>query len=166
MGRMQTFGKYVLWIIGFALFTMFCTYVGLNATYKNIINRTDLPENVNINMAQATKVNGRIYGEVTSTDENNLEGKYIKIDIYTRNLAKLGTKYIKIENTKINEQKKFVAFFTADKISNYNIEIVDDTEEVRKEIELVKELYKDVFTDEELKAITIIGLILGLAYVI
>lgn len=85
MGRLKTFGKYILWIVGFYIFTMLITYVGFNATYKNINTFLDIPENVNVVLAQATKVNGRIYGEVTSTKENNLDGKYIRVRIFTGN---------------------------------------------------------------------------------
>ena len=106
MGRLKTFGKYILWIVGFYVFTMIITYVGFNATYKNINTFSDIPENVNVVLAQATKVNGRIYGEVTSTKENNLNGKYLRVKIFTESKNYAGTRYIKIENTEENVPKK------------------------------------------------------------
>ena len=164
MGRLKTFRTYIVLIIVFYLFTMIITFIGLNATYKNINLTEDLPEGLSINLAQATSVNGRIYGEVLSSEQNNLEGKYIKVDIFTKKGNDMGTKYIKIENTNINEPKKFAVFFTADNIKYYTIEVLDDTEEVRKQSDLVKELFGDVFTEEELKAVAILTLIIGLVY--
>lgn len=166
MERLKTFRTYIVLIIVFYLFTMIITFIGLNATYKNINLRKDLPEGLSINMAQATSVNGRIYGEVLSSEQNNLEGKYIKVNIFTKKGNHIGTKYIKIENTNINEPKKFAVFFTADNIKSYTVELLEDTEEVRNQCDLSKELFGDIFTDEELKAITIITLILGLVYIV
>ena len=166
MDRLKTFRKYILWIIGFYLFSTIIIYVGLNATYRNINYREDLPEGISINLSQATKVNGRIYGEVISSEQNNLEGKYIRVDIFSKKGENVGSKYIKIENTKIDEPKKFAVFFTADNIKYYTVDILDDTEEVRNQCDLAKTLYGDMFTEDDLKAITIITLILGLVYIV
>lgn len=162
MGRLKTFAKYVLWVIGLYIFTMVCTYVGFNSTYKNIINKENLPNQITIDVAQSTKVNGRIYGKVTSNDENNLNGKYIKVQIYTKNGNLAGTKYLKIENTNLNEPKKFMVNFTAENIKYYTIEIVDNTKEVEDDIKLVDEIFGDIFTNEELKTYAIVTLVLFL----
>ena len=145
MGRLKTFRKYILWIIGFYIFTMFCTYVGLNATYEDITAKQDIPTQMEIKLAQATKVNGRIYGEVTSTQENDLNGKYLKI-----------------ENTNYNEPKKFAVNFTAESIESYTIDIIDDSQKVEEEAARSEELFGDIFTKESLRTIVIIGLILGI----
>lgn len=164
MDRMKTFGKYVLWIIAFYIFTMICAYVGFNATYQDINSIGTMPEQMTIDIAQATKVNGRIYGKVTSKQENDLNGKYIKVQIYTKKGKLTGTKFLKIENTQINEPKKFAVTFTAENIGYYKVDILDDSEDVQEEIESLRDLYKDVFTDEELKMYTIVTLVLGLTY--
>lgn len=57
MDRVQTFAKYVIWIIAFYFFSSFMIYVGLNTTYKNIEATKDLPEGVKVEIAQATSVN-------------------------------------------------------------------------------------------------------------
>lgn len=150
MGRLKTFRKYVLWIILFYLFTMLMTYVGFNSTYKNIEQKSDIPAQTKIDIAQSTKVNGRIFGEVTSTEENDLNGKYIKVQIYNRKDALVGIKYLKIEDTKINEPKKFVVYFNAENIESYEIDIIEDSEELQREIKSVKEMFQDVFSDKQL----------------
>lgn len=150
MDRLKTFRKYVIWIILFYLFTMLMTYIGFNSTYKNIEQNTETPIQTKIDMAQATKVNGRIFGEVTSTEENNLNGKYIKVQIFNRRNALVGTKYLKIEDTIANEPKKFVVYFTAENIESYTVEILDDSEELQNEIKSISERFKDIFTDKEI----------------
>ncbi len=160
MKRIKTFAIYILMVVGFYIFTMFITYVGLNATYKEINLRSVLPNQTAINLAQATTVNGRIYGEVTSTEENNLNGKYIKVEIYTKTGNYAGTKYLKIEGTQVNEPKKFAVYFTADNIRSYTIEIVDATEEIENQVKIATEAFKDIFTNEELKTYAIVTLVL------
>lgn len=165
MNRIKTFTKYVLWIIAFYIFTMVCTYVGFNSTYKDIDYKGTLPNQVTINLAQSTKVNGRIYGEVTSTAENDLNGKYIKVRIYTEKGNLAGTKYLKIENTKLNEPKKFAVNFTAENINSYTLEILEDTEETQEELKKAIDLFGDKFTDEELKTYAIVTLVLTLMFI-
>ncbi len=160
MGRLKTFRKYIIWFILFYLFSSLMIYIGLNATYKNIDAKEDISCQIKIDLAQATKVNGRIFGEVTSSDENNLEGKYIKVQIYTKKGNLAGVKFMKIENTTVNEPKKFVTYFTAENIASYTVDIVDDSEETQNEIISVANLFKDVFTNEELQKTAVITFIL------
>ena len=150
MGRLETFRKYIIWIILFYLFTMLMTYIGFNSSYKNIESDVEIPSQTKIDIAQSTKVNGRIFGEVTSTEENDLNGKCIKVQIFNRRDALVGTKYLKIEDVKINEPKKFVVYFTAENVEKYKIEILEDSEELQNDIKSVSEMFKDVFTDKEL----------------
>lgn len=150
MGRLKTFRKYIIWVILCYLFTMLMTYIGLNSTYKDMEKNAEIPSQVKIDIAQATKVNGRIFGEVTSTEENDLNGKYIKIQIYNKKNELVGAKYLKIEETKINEPKKFVSYFTAENVETYSIDIVDDSDELQSEIKSMSELFKGVFKEKEL----------------
>ena len=160
MGRLKTFRKYIIWIVAFYLFSMLITYVGLNSTYKDIKTSNELADQVKVDIAQATKVNGRIYGEVTSSEENNLNGKYIKVKIYDKKEELRGEKFLKIENTEINVPKKFMVYFTSENIESYSVDIVDDSEETQTEIKSVAELFKDVFTDKELGKSVIIAFVL------
>ena len=160
MGRLKTFRKYIIWIVAFYLFSMLITYVGLNSTYKDIKTSNELADQVKVDIAQATKVNGRIYGEVTSSEENNLNGKYIKVKIYDKKGELRGEKFLKIENTEINVPKKFMVYFTSENIVSYSVDIVDDSEETQTEIKSVVELFKDVFTDKELGKSVIVAFVL------
>ena len=160
MDRLKTFRKYVLWVVGFYILSTILIYIGLNSRYKNMTYSGELPGNVVIKLAQSTKVNGKILGEVKSTEDDNLNGKYIKVDIYTSKFSHAGTKYIKIENTEVNIPKKFAVYFTAENIEYYTVEIVSDSEETEQNKKRAIDLFGNEFTDEELKKYAIISLLL------
>lgn len=160
MDRLKTFRKYVIWLIAFFIFSTFISYIGLNARYKNIEATGEVPGGVKINLSQATSVNGRIFGEVTSTEENDLNGKYLKVDIFSENDNFAGTKYLKLDNLNLNEPRKFAVYFSADNIKYFTIDLLNYTEQLKDEEIRVKDLYKKIFLDEDLKTAAIITLIL------
>ena len=140
MDRMKTFLKYALWVIGFFILSEFLINVGLNSTYKDI-ERRDANSQVSIYQAQATLVNGRIKGIVTNSEPEQLNGKYICIDFYSKRDVFLGRKYIQVENLGENESKPFEAYFKLKDVASYEVSIVDNKEE--GEIELIpKDLSK------------------------
>ena len=160
MDRLKTFRKYVIWLIAFFIFSTFISYIGLNARYKNIESTGEVPGGVKINLSQATSVNGRIFGEVTSTEGNDLNGKYLKVDIFSENDNFAGTKYLKLDNLNLDEPRKFAVYFSADNIKYFTIDVLDYSEQLKDEEIRVKDLYKKIFLDEDLKTIAIITLIL------
>ena len=164
MDRLKTFVKYILWIVGFSLLTYILTFVGLNSTYKNMQTQDKMPDGVTIDMAQSTSVNGRIYGKVSSTEENDLNGKYIKVDVFSKRNNLIGTKYLKLENLTPNESKKIAVTFKAENAKSYKIDIVDDDDELEEKILETNKLYSDTFTDEEMKGGMILDLVLALAF--
>ena len=134
MDRMKTFLKYALWVIGFFILSEFLINVGLNSTYKDI-ERRDANSQVSIYQAQATLVNGRIKGIVTNSEPEQLNGKYICIDFYSKRDVFLGKKYIQVENLGENESKPFEAYFKLKDVASYEVSIVDNKED--GEIELI-----------------------------
>ena len=154
MDKVTKFFKYIIGIVLLMIFTNLCTYLGFNATYKNIENKNDLPRGIDVKLSQATKVCGRIYGEVTNDENNNLDGKYIKTNIYTDLGTLVGTKYIKIKDINRNETKKFAVNFQAENVKVYDISIVDN-------LEFTEENGKDnIFIDEEMPMYMIILLVI------
>ena len=133
MDRLKTFRKYIIWVIAFYLFTMLLTYIGLNSKYQNINNTGNVPDGVKINLAQATAVNGRILGEVISTEANNLNGKYLKVNIFSKANELIGTKYLKLEDLSLNDPKKFAVYFSAENVKKYTIDVQDYSEELKKD---------------------------------
>ena len=107
---------------------------------------------------------GRIYGEVKSTEKNELNNKYLKVDIYSSKNKLLGTKYLKLENLSKGEAKKFAVDFKAENVKKYDIEIVDNTEETEEKAKNAKLLYSNNFSDEAMKGGMLLALVLGLAF--
>ena len=160
MDRLKTFRKYIIWVIAFYLFTMLLTYIGLNSKYQNINNTGNVPDGVKINLAQATAVNGRILGEVISTEANNLNGKYLKVNIFSKANELIGTKYLKLEDLSLNDPKKFAVYFSTENVKKYTIDVQDYSEELKKDEIRVKDLYKKIFLNEDVKTAFIVALVL------
>lgn len=129
MSKVKKIFTYVLWLIGFFILSEILINVSLNSSYKPI-GRKDSTPNINVYQAEATKVNGRIRGIVTNTGTPDIQGKYIKIDIYSPRDVKLGTKYIDLSNLKTGETDSFEVFYKLQDTSYYNVSIVDEMEEV------------------------------------
>ena len=159
MDRLKTLRKYFIWLIAFYLFAMIISYIGLNSRYSKIENFGEIPGNVKIDLAQATLVNGRIFGKITSTESENLNGKYLKVDIFSQSNDLIGTKYLKLDNLRVNEPNKFAVYFSAKNIKKYSIDILDYSEELIKEESRVNEMYKKVFRDQDMPIWLIILLV-------
>lgn len=125
MDRLKTFLKYALWIIGFFILSNFLIYVGLNSNYRDL-ERKDSIQQVQIYQAEATKVNGRIRGLIQNSNNENLAGKYIEVDLYSKRDVFLGRKYIQIENLEQGQSQAFEMLFKLQDVSSYKISIVDE----------------------------------------
>lgn len=129
MSTLKTFAKYAIWLILFWVLSDILIYYGINSTYKAISNKGENPKQVTINSAEATKVNGRIIGKVSNDEENDLSGKFLKIDLYAENGNLLATEYEKIGNLRTNEVKDFETYFKMQDVKSYEITVVDQKEE-------------------------------------
>lgn len=129
MSTLKTFAKYAIWLILFWVLSDILIYYGINSTYKAISNKGENPKQVTINSAEATKVNGRIIGKVSNDEENDLSGKFLKIDLYAENDNLLATEYEEIGNLRANEVKSFETYFKMQDVKSYEITVVDQKEE-------------------------------------
>lgn len=129
MSTLKTFAKYAIWLILFWVLSDILIYYGINSTYKAISNKGENPKQVTINSAEATKVNGRIIGKVSNDEENDLSGKFLKIDLYAENGNLLATEYEEIGNLRANEVKSFETYFKMQDVKSYEITVVDQKEE-------------------------------------
>lgn len=129
MSTLKTFAKYAIWLILFWVLSDILIYYGINSTYKAISNKGENPKQVTINSAEATKVNGRIIGKISNDDENDLSGKFLKIDLYAENGNLLATEYEEIGNLRTNEVKDFETYFKMQDVKSYEITVVDQKEE-------------------------------------
>ena len=129
MSTLKTFAKYAIWLILFWVLSDILIYYGINSTYKAISNKGENPKQVTINSAEATKVNGRIIGKISNDDENDLSGKFLKIDLYAENGNLLATEYEEIGDLRTNEVKDFETYFKMQDVKSYEITVVDQKEE-------------------------------------
>lgn len=136
MDRLKTFLIYALLIVLFFIFSEFLINVSLQASY-NDITRRDNTEQVQIQEAQATLVNGKIKGTIKNSEQDYLTGKYVKIDLYSKRDNLLGTKYIEINTTETQNTQDFSMYFELTDVESYNISIVDQKEE--GELDLIPE---------------------------
>ena len=110
MDRVKTLLKYAVWVLAFIILSEFLINVGLNSTYRKI-NRKDNIEQVNIYQAEATLVNGRIRGTITNSEPEELNGKYVRIDFYSKRDVFLGRRYIEVKDLAQNGTMSFEVFF-------------------------------------------------------
>ena len=127
MDRLKTFAKYAIWFILFFFFSNILIFIGLNANYKSINTdeNSNNPSQVQINQAEATAVNGRIKGTITNDGEEDLNGKYMKVDLYSSNNTLLGTEYMEMNEMAQGAQDDFELYFKAQDVDHYNISFVD-----------------------------------------
>ena len=118
---------FFLIIIGFFIFSNFLIYVGLNSSYRDI-ERKDNVEDVQIYQAEATKVNGRIRGLIQNVNGENLNGKYVEVQLYSKRDVFLGREYIQIENIEEGPQA-FEMLFKLQDVASYEVSIVDEKQE-------------------------------------
>ena len=137
MDRMKTFLKYALWLILFMIFSEILINVGLNSTYKKI-ERQDNVSQVNVYQAEATLVNGRIRGLITNSQEQNLSGKFLEIEFYSKRDVLLGRKYIQIEQLEQKGTQSFEVLFKLKEVAKYKIDIVEQKKD-GGEIDLLPE---------------------------
>ncbi len=151
MDRLKTFAKYAIWIILFWIFSDILIYVGLNTTYKDMQNIGTIPTGIQVSQIQSTKVNGRIK---LSIENEELSGKYIKIDLYSDMGNVLGTQYIEIGNISKDETKNIETYFKISDIKAYEISIVDEMGETT-----------EGFMDTAMSAMTIFLFVVKLLFV-
>lgn len=154
MSRLKTFAKYAIWIILFWILSDILIYYGVNSTYKNLKIKNEIPSQVTIKNAEATKVNGRIKGTIANKEDSDMSGKYLKIDLYSDNGNLLATEYEEIGNLRTNEVKNFETYFKMQDVKEYNISVVDEKTE---------EATTGVFMTEDMKTA---GVLLLLTYMI
>lgn len=156
MDRVKTLLKYAVWVLAFIILSEFLINVGLNSTYRKI-NRKDNIEQVNIYQAEATLVNGRIRGTITNSEPEELNGKYVRIDFYSKRDVFLGRRYIEVKDLAQNGTMSFEVFFKLQEVGSYEV-VIADKKEPADEIEWVP---KD-WTKGEIIAATIITLLIAM----
>lgn len=157
MDRMKTFSIYALCVILFFIFSNLMIDIGLNSMYKDMQIKNSV-EQVDIEQSQSTLVNGRIKGTIKNSGVEDLNGKFIKIDIYSEREVFLGSKYYEIQNLEKDQTQPFELYFKAQYAKYYDVSIVNEKEEGEL-FDNIEFLAKDLNKSEILMA-TLITLIL------
>ena len=121
MSTLKRFLKYIIWLVLFFIFSEFLINVGLASSYKPL-ERKDSFEQVVIQDAESTLVNGKIIGTINNTAE--IDGKYLRIDIYSERNMLLGPRYIDLE--KATSSQEFKVFYELEDSTSYEISIVNE----------------------------------------
>ncbi len=137
MERVKTLLMYASWVILFIIFSDFLINVGLNSTYKPI-ERKDNVSQVNVYQAEATLVNGRIRGLITNSQPEDLSGKYLEFDFYSKRDVFLGRKFIDINQLQENETQNFEILFKLKDVNYYTVSVLDEKPD-EEEIEILPE---------------------------
>lgn len=146
MDRIKTFAKYAIWIILFWIFSDILINVGINTTYKDVQAKEVIPQGIEVQQMQATKVNGRMRIAVR---DQSLSGKYLKISLYSDIGNELGVEYLEIGDLKENEIKSIEKYFKIVDVKSYEVSVVDEKGES-----------SEGFMDTAMSAITIIMTVL------
>lgn len=128
MEAFSTMKKIMIWVLilaGVFVLSDFLIYVGINSTYKEI-DRQDENSQIAVYQADATYVNGRIRGVIKDIEE--VQGKYLKIELYTKRHVLVGKSYIEIKDIENFETKPFELLFKANDVAYYKIDTVKEKE--------------------------------------
>lgn len=155
MSRLKTFGKYLLMLIAFYIFSTILSIGYISSTYSEMEGRIypDSSLSVEISKAKSTFVNGYVQGTVKNTTSESIKSKYIKIEFMSKNNNEILYKYIQIDELKAGETKNFTINFQAENIKSFNVKITD--EYVREEVN-IQLIDLSEAENEEIKDISII----------
>lgn len=116
---------WVLILAGIFVLSDFLIYVGINSTYKEIERQDENPQ-IAVYQADATYVNGRIRGVIKDIGE--VQGKYLKIELYTKRHVLVGKSYVEIKDIENSETQPFEVLFKANDVAYYKIDTVKEKE--------------------------------------
>lgn len=125
MARMKTFFIYFLLVVLFFIYSQIMIYIGVRTTYKDkdVEIETTIPMEAQV---KATSVNGIANVKIKNTTDKDIEGKYIKLECYSKHDTLMGTKYIQINPIGENEEKEFEIEFKYNEVEKAIITIVDE----------------------------------------
>ena len=144
MDRLKTLAKYAIWVILFWILSDILIYFGINSTYKDREPRSEIPAGIEIVQMQSTKVNGRVTVKVI---DNQMRGKFLKIDLYSSTGVNLGTQYIELNSA--NENNEIETYFKISDVKSYEVSVVDEMGES-----------SEGFMDTALSTLTILGILI------
>ena len=135
MARLKTFLVYALLIVAISIFSNVMLYMYTKTAYYPIEKYEILcsvPE-VTITKAEANYMCGKIGGQVTNHTTESLDGKYLKLSVYSTHDVCLGSKYIKLNNLEPEATKDFEVQFNYENSAYFTVDMVETTEEIKED---------------------------------
>ena len=155
MGRLKTFGKYLLMFVAFYVFSTVVAAYAIKTTYSKIdgtIEENEVIE-VKVDDAKSTMVNGYIKGTITNKTQEKIDGKYVKFELYSSKNNNIVTEFVKIDELQAGESKNFTINFRGENIKTYKEKVEDSYQEEKNESHLIN--LEDA-ENQEIKNISII----------
>lgn len=120
--------RWILWFILTFAFVSVGSVLAIKTMYEPITNyKTDTGLlAVRVLEAKATNVNGYINGEIRNNSLEDITGKYMRFDFYTKNDVNVGTEYIEIEKLKSEETKTYELKFKYNNVESFIVTIADE----------------------------------------
>lgn len=147
MDRLKTFAKYAIFLGIFWIISDVLIHVGINSTYKSMNRRgAETPAGIEIVQIESTKVNGRVKLKI---NDSSLQGKYVKLVLFSAHGKELGTQYIDIGTS--NEVE---TYFKISDVTSYEITVVNEKGE-----------NTEGFMDTAMQAFTVMGIVLKLLFI-
>lgn len=107
--RMKVFLCYFLIFITVFIFSDVMIYLYTKSMYKPMekyeVNVETLE--VKVSTAESSNVNGNVIGTIKNNTQKNIIDEYLRFDFYTPRNVNVGTKYLKIDEIRAGEEKKF-----------------------------------------------------------
>ena len=130
--------------------------MGINGTYKAIEAKvmTETPT-VNVAEAKVTYVNGYVKGNIYNDTLDTINGKFLKIALYSPRNVHLGSKYVKIDNLESKKSQDFEMWFKYTDVGYCNITVVDNAEDASEK----------AFLSEETKYYMVLGFLVSLYFI-
>ncbi|MGN1270099.1 MAG: FxLYD domain-containing protein [Clostridia bacterium] len=128
--RIKVFLCYFLIFITVFIFSDVMIYLYTKSMYKPMekyeVNVETLE--VKVSTAEASNVNGNVIGTIKNNTQKNIIDEYLRFDFYTPRNVNVGTKYLKINELRAGEEKKFEMGFRYDNVTSVKISMaqVDD----------------------------------------
>ena len=123
--RIKVFLCYFLIFITIFIFSDIMIYLYTKSMYKPMekyeVNVETLE--VKVTTAEASNVNGNVTGTIKNNTEKNIIDEYLRFDFYTPRNVNIGTKYLKINELRAGEEKKYEMGFRYDNVTSVKISI-------------------------------------------
>jgi len=128
MARMKTFGLYALIVILFMIFSNVMINLATKAVYgpMTVYLNTETGEDIEIAESKSTHVNAIVKGKFTNNTKQDINNKYLRIDIYSRRDNLLDTKYVALESLKAGDSQEFTMGFKSLGAVTCTMQVVDE----------------------------------------